>query len=181
MSMPVNHVRSLLLAALPIILGICALALGAWLGLQSKQMPTGSSVMLHQALSNLPPGTGTSDDNLSASSAPSFGKDPFFRPLPKLPPATTAEPSEPIALEELHLTTIAQGKVGKYCLISGRIYHEGQAGNGFLITEIAPGKVHFETTIASFTLVPGQKIALESGKPVPIEAKDTTTTQQAER
>lgn len=168
MPMSVNHTRSLFFAGLPLILGCCALGVAIWLGIQPQSLPTGSALMLHQALSNLPAESETSRENLLASIKGFTGMDPFFRPPPKEPMVVA---SEPVALEELHLTTIAQGIDGKYCLISGRIYHEGQAGNGFLIKKIQPEKVYFETNLATFTLQPGQKVALESGKPIPIENK----------
>lgn len=71
---------------------------------------------------------------------------------------TTAE------LKEIQLTTIAQGKLGSYCLVNGNIYQEGVKGDGFTVELISPGEVVFSTPAQTFTLEPGGKVTLERGK-----------------
>lgn len=72
-------------------------------------------------------------------------------------------------LEEIHLTTIAQGKQGRYCIVNGEIFQEKQAGKSFIVEKIAPGQVDFQTSLESFFLLPGQKTAIQAGKRLPLE------------
>lgn len=170
MSMPVNNIRSLVLAGLPLILGTGAIALAVWTGLQTRPLPAGSGVTLHQALNNLPPELSAVISEENTPKKTQEGEDPFFRPQQKKP---TQRVEQSINLEEVHLTTIARGNNGRYCLINGRIFYEGEEGSGFTITHIAPDKVYFETTFETFSLVPGQKVALEAGMLVPMEKLET--------
>ncbi|MCP3890156.1 MAG: hypothetical protein GY702_14985 [Desulfobulbaceae bacterium] len=177
MSMPVTHIRGLLLAGLPLILFVCSIGLAIYGAMQNRPLSTGSGVILHQALSNIPSKNGEIDLDKFDLTTRYRGKDPFFR-------TEKESPSEPVlssvSLEELHLTTIARGKRGRYCTVNGQIFYEGQTGKGFSIKKIEQDRVLFVTTIESFNLVPGQKVALESGRLVPFELIETTHTLSPE-
>lgn len=171
MSMPVNHIRSLLLTVLPLLLGVIAVGIAVWLGVQTKPLSAGSGLTLHQALTNLPSQSVTDDVGVQNQLEQFQGIDPFFRLKKEIIPTKGVE--QEVTLEELHLSSIAEGKGGRYCLLNNQIYHEGQTGKGFKITQISPNRVHFTTSVESFTLVPGQKAAIEGGKLVPFEKELT--------
>lgn len=167
MPMPVNNIRPMLLSPLPLVVLVAGVCVVIWLLVQTKHLPTGRRLPVHQALQNIP--EKDIERHLSELITTSMfsGKDPFFRSQTpqQLEPRTTAEAIDTTAdLREIHLTTIAHGKLGSYCLVNGNIYHEGRKGDGFMVELISPGEVVFSTPAQTFTLIPGKKVTLEGGK-----------------
>ncbi len=175
MSMQVNHIRHLLQAALPLLFLIGSVSLATWSGLQSTTFPTGTRLVLHHALTTMPPALSEMGQETNQTLADHVGSDPFFRNLKK-GTGETLNNQEIANLEEIHLSTIAQGKQGRYCIINGKIFHEGQEGKGFIVKEIAKGQVVFQTSLQNFPLIPGQKAAIQAGRLVPME-KEAIATQ----
>lgn len=162
------------LTSLPLVLLTVLVSLVIWQLTESKPLPTGRRLTVHQALQNIP----NSDiDKQLAELLPEdmfTGRDPFFRSAAPQPPTpnTTNTLETATGLQEVHLTTIAQGTSGRYCLINDSIYSQGSGGNGFIVQKIEPGYVVFSTSSQTFTLKPGQKITLENGKILsPIDEK----------
>lgn len=164
MSMQITHMRSLLQLSLPPLLLVCSISLAIWKGLQTTPLPAGSQLVLHQTLTNAPPKL----PEIKQNSAKQSGSDPFFRDNKEVNAELKAI-SQMTNLEEIHLTTIAQGKQGRYCIINGEIFHEKQGGKGFIVDQIAGNKVDFQTSFESFILMPGQRAAIQSGKLVPLD------------
>lgn len=167
MPMPVNNIRPMLLSPLPLVVLVVSVCVVIWLLTETTPLATGKRLSVHHALQNIPEkDIGKYLSELIPAST-FTGKDPFFRsPTPqKLEPATSTEAIDTTAeLREIHLTTIARGKLGSYCLVNGNIYHEGRKGDGFTVELISPGEVIFSTPAQTFTLVPGKKVTLEGGK-----------------
>ena len=177
MSMPVNNIRASAIAGLPLLILAVAVSIAVWFNTSTKPFPTGSRLSIHQALMSIPEEDTADQLKNLVPQALFTGRDPFFRP-----PA--AQPLEPVkadtiagtaVLQEIHLTTIAQGNRGNYCLINGRIYNEGQQGEGFTVGEITDREVFFTTPVQTFSLIPGNKVTLESGKLLNREDKNTET------
>ena len=164
MSMQINHMRSVLQLALPLLLLIGSSSLAIWQGCRITPLPVESQLVLHDSLTSMPP-------EVSAESRPvpkHVGKDPFFRIADGSDKELTAI-VDVANLEEIHLTTIAQGKQGRYCIVNGEIFHERQQGKGFTVEKITQEQVDFQTSRQSFALLPGQRAAIQSGKLVPLE------------
>lgn len=164
MSMQINHMRSVLQLALPLLLLIGSAGLAVWQGCRVAPLPIDNQLVLHQSLTNIPPA-------MAAESRPlvkDVGKDPFFRTA-QGPDAEGTPIVDMANLEEIHLTTIAQGKQGRYCIVNGEIFHEKQQGKSFTVTQIAQEQVDFQTSRQSFFLLPGQRAAIQAGKLVPLE------------
>jgi hypothetical protein len=177
MSMPVNNIRASLIAGLPLLLLVVAVSVVIWLNTNSKPFPTGSRLRVHQALMNIPEEDTAKQLGKFLPNTIFTGRDPFFRPpVPQpLDLEKTGSTSETAVLQEIHLTTIAQGKIGSYCLVNGKIYQEGQQGEGFTVGEITEREVVFSTPAQTFSLAPGKKVTLESGKLLNREDKSTET------
>jgi len=162
--MPINHMRSMLQLALPLLLLVGSASLAIWQGCRITPLPAGSQLVLHQTLATMPPEISEVSQPLQKQAR----KDPFFRQSDnihgELP--TIAEVAN---LEEIHLTTIAQGKQGRYCIVNGEIFHENQQGKRFTVEKITQEQVDFQTSRQSFVLLPGQRAAIQSGKLVPLE------------
>ena len=168
MSMQVNHLRHLLQASLPLIFLVGSLSLATWSGLQATQLFTGSDLVLHQALTTMPQTLSAIGHKTGQTLAGHSGSDPFFRNL-KVVTREVLTSQEIANLEEIHLSTIAQGKQGRYCIVNGTVLHEGQVEKSFIVREIAKGQVVFQTSLEIFSLIPGQKAAIQAGRLVPIE------------
>lgn len=174
MSMPVNNIRSNVLAALPLVLLAVTAAIAIWLLAQGQPFATGKRLAVHQALQNIPAKDRTAHlpELLSEMYT---GRDPFFRSV-----VVQKQALQPIEgnretvadLQEISLTTVAQGLQGRYCLINGNIYHEGLRGNGFTVEQIQPDRVTFSTPVQTFTLQPGKKVTLEGGRIIIAEGKN---------
>ena len=166
MSMPINNLKTMALTSLPLVLLIVLTGVIIWQLTQVLPFETGRRLSVHQALQNIP--SGDIEKRLAELLPKDMfaGKDPFFRSSP--PKTSNPKQSEDVAtstdLQEIHLTTIAQGKSGRYCLINGTIYNEGQSGEGFTVIQIDPQHVLFSTPAQTFTLQPGKKITLEKGR-----------------
>lgn len=169
MSMPVNNMRTMFFSSLPLLLLIVLTSIVIWQLTKSTPFSTGRRLAVHQALQNLP---STDMDKRLAELLPQdmfAGRDPFFRnsaPQPATSSKVTGtDKAEATAdLQEIHLSTIAQGTSGRYCLINGNIFNEGRRGNGFTVKAIEAGLVVFSTPVQTFSLQPGQKVTLEKGK-----------------
>jgi len=165
--MPVNNVKTLALTSLPLVLLTVLICIIIWQLTLAKPFSTGRRLSVHHALQNIP-----TDDDIKKRFAELFpdnmssGKDPFFRSSQAQ--ATAARQPEGVQtgtdFQEIHLTTIAQGNTGRYCLINGTIYNEGHSGDGFTVERIAPDHVLFSTPVQTVALQPGQKITLEKGR-----------------
>ena len=177
MSMPVNNIRASVLAGLPLLLLVVAVCIAVWLNTKSRPFSTGSRLHVHQALMNIPEEDTTAQLKSFLPKVMSSGRDPFFRPATPQPLDPVKIDNNPITavLQEIHLTTIAQGKIGNYCLVNGKIYHEGQQGEGFTVEKINEREVVFSTPLEIFSIVPGKKVTLESGKLIHRDDKTTET------
>lgn len=166
MSMPVNNIRAIVIAGLPLLLLAVAVSVVVWLNTKSKPFPTATRLGIHQALMNIPEEETAEQLRNYLTKSVFSGKDPFFRPPTPEPldPEKISAPSRTSVLYEIHLTIIAQGSLGNYCLVNGKIYHEGQQGEGFRVKAIREGDVVFSTSAQTFSLRPGKKVTLESGK-----------------
>ncbi|MFT5700356.1 MAG: hypothetical protein ACI8ZB_003230 [Desulforhopalus sp.] len=166
MPLPVNNIRSIVLALLPLVLLTMAVSVVIWAITQTQPLPTGHRLAMHQALQNIPENEMADQLRELLPRTMFKGRDPFFRPPTAQPlnPDNTSNKTETAALQEIHLTTIASGKRGNYCLINGKIYHEGQKGLGFTVALINQNEVIFSTPVQNFTLSPGKKVTLEAGK-----------------
>jgi hypothetical protein len=175
MSMPVNNIRATVLAGLPLILLVVAVCVVVWLNTKSTPFSTGTRLHVHQALMNIPEEDTTAQLKKFLPQIISTGRDPFFRPATPQPldPVKTDHTPITAILQEIHLTTIAQGKIGNYCLVNGKIYHEGQQGEGFTVGKINEREVVFSTPLQTFNLKPGKKVTLESGKLIHRDDKKT--------
>ena len=172
--MPINNVKTMALTSLPLVLLIVLTGIIIWQLTQIVPLKTGRRLSVHNALQNIP--TGDIEKRLAELLPEDMfaGKDPFFRSSP--PKAPNPQQNKDVAvktdLQEIHLTTIAQGKSGRYCLINGIIYNECQSGEGFTVQQIDPHHVVFATPVQTFTLEPGKKITLEKGRIlVPVKEK----------
>ena len=170
MSIQINHIRSVLLVSLPLLLLVVSVCFATWEGLQSTPFFSESRLMLHQALIKMPP----EPSEISKTSPERSGSDPFFHNPAEVDGAVKGI-LEMTNLEEIHLTTIAQGKQGRYCIVNGEIFHEKQAGKSFIVDKIAQGQVDFQTNLESFFLLPGQKTAIQAGKRVSLEKVAVST------
>ena len=167
MSMPVNNIQSNVLAALPLVLLAVTAAIAIWLLTQGQPFATGQRLAVHQALHNIP--AKDSATHLAELTPKDMytGRDPFFRS-----PAVQKQALQPLEgnretaadLQEIFLTTVAEGLQGRYCLINGDIYHEGHIGNGFTVEQVQTDRVTFSTPVQTFTLQPGKKVTLEGGR-----------------
>lgn len=164
MSMPISHMRNLLQLALPLLVLVTSTALALWQGYQPPALPLGSSLVLHQSLVRMP----AEPAAVSRPLPQVGGKDPFWRTV-EAPPYDLSTVVETANLEEIHLTTIAQGKQGRYCIVNGEIFNEKQQGKSFTIETISPDQVSFRTSRQSFVLFPGQRAAIQAGVLVPLE------------
>ncbi|TKB08223.1 hypothetical protein [Desulforhopalus sp. IMCC35007] len=175
MSMPVNNIRASVLAGLPLLLLVVAVCVAVWFNSKSRPFSTGTRLHVHQALMNIPEEDTTAQLKSFLPKVMSAGRDPFFRPATPQPldPVETVDNPITAILQDIHLTTIAQGKLGNYCLINGKIYHEGQQGEGFTVEKINEREVVFSTPIQTFHLAPGKKVTLESGKLIHRDDKTT--------
>ena len=158
--------RNWLQLILPLLLFIGSASLAVWQGYRIIPLPVGDQLVLHHSLTNMPPEIAISAERQSLPKQ--VDKDPFFRTADARHEELTAI-ADLTNLEEIHLTTIAQGKQGRYCIVNGEIFHEKQQGKSFTIEKIAQEQVDFQTSRQSFVLFPGQRAAIKSGTLVPLE------------
>lgn len=175
MSKQLNQSHSLLLAALPLIILVCSTGLAGWQGVQSHPLVIGSYPRLHQSITNLPVDMNSKATEKQQAISRQNLTDPFFRYRKPMPEKNVVKVMN---LEEIQLTTIAQGENGRYCIVNGKIFHENQSGKGFIVKKISREKVAFQTSLDNFSLLPGQKTAVQAGKQVPVK-KMTKTSQPA--
>ncbi len=173
MSMSIKKYQNILLSGLPVILLLIAVGLVAWKTMQVEIIPTGSRLTLHQAFRNVQERNALPADSVKpAQDKKPAARDPFFRH--KIPVKEEFQPvniKENYKLVEITLTTIAQGTRGNYCMVNGKIFHEGQTGDGFSVEKIESDRVIFSTSGESFVVEPGQKLILESGGGLDDEAQ----------
>lgn len=169
MSMQMNNPKGLILNALPMIVCVGAVAAAIWAGVQSTPRGNGPTLVLHPALTNTPPESTRRALDLVKIPAIAETADPFLR-LPSLSEKEQVQvPAALMKITEIHLTTIAEGTNGRYCLVNGKIFSEGKAGEGFTIKEINKEKVVFRTGLEEFSLKPGQQAAVQGEHLVPLE------------
>lgn len=165
MSMPVNNIQPKGLAALPLALLIMLSGAVIWQLTQTEPLAITRRLAVHHALQNIPEAEIKERLKELMPEHLFTGKDPFFRgPTPAPTSRATTGKEVTANLQDIHLTTIAQGKSGRYCLINGNFYTEGSQGEGFKVDYIETDYVVFSTPFQTFQLSPGQKISLADGK-----------------
>ena len=178
MSMQINQLVSRAQIIFPIALLFVVTAAAIWQGIQTTPLSSGRVLMLHPALTTKP--SEVTQKVVSGVAPPGSAEaaDPFFRVESKVvvEQELIAETEE---LREINLTTIAAGKKGRYCLVNGTIFWEGQSGDGFTVKAILASGVTFQVGNEEFALVPGQKAALKGGKLISIE--DMVASQRADK
>lgn len=166
MSMPVNNIQPKVLAALPLVVLVVLSCAVIWQLTLTEPLSITRRLAVHQALQNIP--TNEIEKHLAELMPEQLftGKDPFFRGQAPAPISLTTTTDQKLAtnLQDIHLTTIAWGKSGRYCLINGNFYTEGTQGDGFTVDYIEADHVIFSTPYQTFHLSPGQKVTLSEGK-----------------
>lgn len=170
MSMPVDHIKALFLASLPLICLAGAVGAAVYLGSEVKKLATGTTPLVYQALEKVPEQTRDIQMEPLSLTDNTQKRDPFLRPEPaRQPEEKTVVTRDNVVFTEIHLSSTASGKNGSYCLINGKIFYENQRGDGFTVGPITTDRVIFHTAVQSFSLAPGQKTAIQGGRVVPYE------------
>lgn len=158
MSNTLNY-QKLAPSALPLIVLAAAVGAAVYFAMQSPPLPPPRPIILHPAITRLPIGELKIRTENQKQLA---GHDVFFRSKAILPPeADIPLINSPAHVAEVHLTSIAGGTAGKYCIVNSTFFLEGEKGDTFTVQNIAPDHVTFTAGETTFTLVPGEKYILE--------------------